>query len=186
MPNGITKYQSTYVQNFEFFQIVTNTKNFQVLIFLPKWWNFTKSGHTGPHYKDFFPFLGRLYCLIDFSMTFFWVVLSIFCGFSVPVTHRLWRKTRSSYDTSHNCIGVDADRNFDAHFDDVFEEAAENPCDDGYRGPMPFSEIEIQNVESFLASRTSNIKFASSLRSYGEAILLPSSYSNESKPKSEK
>jgi murein tripeptide amidase MpaA len=66
----------------------------------------------------------------------------------------LWRKNRRPHPGNGNCIGVDINRNFDFLWDHLTKfasdsrvSASDDPCDrQVYRGPLPTSEPETQNV----------------------------------------
>ncbi|XP_038216006.1 putative metallocarboxypeptidase ECM14 isoform X2 [Zerene cesonia] len=92
-------------------------------------------------------------------------------GYEHSHTHdRLWRKTRSRFSDSDDyyvgwfpwnwgrteCIGVDADRNWDYHWGE--KDSSQDPCSDNYAGPHPFSEPETRAVSEFLAEHRGQIK----------------------------
>ncbi|PZC84390.1 hypothetical protein B5X24_HaOG204964 [Helicoverpa armigera] len=115
-------------------------------------------------------------------------------GYEHSHTHdRLWRKTRSRLpDHSDDyyvgwfpwnwgqteCVGVDADRNWDYHWNE--KDSSQDPCSDNYAGPHPFSEPETRAVSEFLAEHRGQIKVYVSLHAYSQAWLVPSSHAHES------
>ncbi|CAG9585514.1 unnamed protein product [Danaus chrysippus] len=113
-------------------------------------------------------------------------------GYEHSHTHdRLWRKTRSR-SSEHSddyyvgwfpwnwgrteCIGVDADRNWDYHWGE--KDSSQDPCAENYSGPHPFSEPETRAVSNFLAENRGQIQVYISLHAYSQAWLLPSSHSH--------
>ncbi|CAB3388305.1 Hypothetical predicted protein [Cloeon dipterum] len=87
-------------------------------------------------------------------------------------TDRLWRKTRSAGDGQ--CVGVDANRNFDSHWLEVG--ASSDPCSSIYAGSRPFSEPETKAMTDFILSRRDEIKVYLTLHSYGQMWLVPWGY----------
>ena len=92
---------------------------------------------------------------------------------------RMWRKTRS-YHEGDLCIGTDANRNWDWHFDDGG--ASDSSCSDSYHGPYAFSEIEDVNVRDFMLPLKGQIKFVDSIHSYSQLILIPWGYTTDPAP----
>ncbi|CAG4909743.1 unnamed protein product [Colias eurytheme] len=112
-------------------------------------------------------------------------------GYEHSHTHdRLWRKTRSRFSDSDDyyvgwfpwnwgrteCIGVDADRNWDYHWGE--KDSSQDPCSENYAGPHPFSEPETRAVSEFLAEHRGQIKVYISLHAYSQAWLLPNSHAH--------
>ncbi|KAG7307222.1 hypothetical protein JYU34_007379, partial [Plutella xylostella] len=113
-------------------------------------------------------------------------------GYEHTHTHdRLWMKTRSrhadaaddysswlpwNWGRSTDCVGVDADRNWDYHWGE--RDASRDPCADNYAGPHPFSEPETRAVSAFLAEHRDRIKVYISLHAYSQAWLVPSSHAH--------
>lgn len=89
--------------------------------------------------------------------------------------YRLWRKTRSI--DGINCIGVDANRNYDFHWHEVG--SSSNSCSEVYHGPSAFSEVESQVSRNILQEIKANCKFFLSLHSYGNYLLYPWGFSND-------
>lgn len=80
---------------------------------------------------------------------------------------RLWRKTRQPF---RQCVGADANRNFDFHWGDT--EGFNRDCSEFYPGPRAFSEPETSSLSSYLEG-ISNLQVYLSFHSYAQAILIP-------------
>jgi murein tripeptide amidase MpaA len=65
--------------------------------------------------------------------------------YSLNVDH-MWRKTRRPL--GNGCFGVDGNRNFDAEWH--LGEREKRPCDEVYRGEIPFSEREVRTVRKIM------------------------------------
>ncbi|XP_047116065.1 carboxypeptidase B-like [Schistocerca piceifrons] len=89
---------------------------------------------------------------------------------------RLWRKTRSTT-TYASCPGVDDNRNFDFHWNEVG--AASYPCSDVYAGPQAFSEPETQALRDYILANADRIKLYLTFHSFGACILYPWGYTSE-------
>ncbi|XP_049813582.1 carboxypeptidase B-like [Schistocerca nitens] len=90
-------------------------------------------------------------------------------------TERLWRKTRSP--TSAECVGVDANRNFDFHWMEVG--ASDSPCATTYAGAEVFSEPETRALRDYILANADRIKLYLTFHSYGPLILYPWGYTTE-------
>ncbi|KAK4877364.1 hypothetical protein RN001_009870 [Aquatica leii] len=86
---------------------------------------------------------------------------------------RSWRKTRSP---QKKCIGTDLNRNFDFHWGE--NGSSSDPCSDAYSGPYAFSEIETQNVKTYMEKWKNRIKLYVTFHSYGNYILYPWGYTS--------
>ena len=97
--------------------------------------------------------------------------------------NRMWRKTRSCYEKSCNdtCRGVDPNRNWNYQWNQGG--SSEDPCDLTFMGYRPFSEVENQNVRTFILRQKYKIKFFNSLHSYMQAVILPWCYTNDFRPR---
>jgi len=82
--------------------------------------------------------------------------------------NRMWRKTRS---TGRRCPGVDPNRNWDSSWGVVG--TSPNPCSDIYRGPKPFSEIEVKQVADKLAQLHASVgvKAFWNVHAYSQLVL---------------
>ncbi|XP_004418736.1 PREDICTED: carboxypeptidase A1 [Ceratotherium simum simum] len=90
-------------------------------------------------------------------------------------TNRLWRKTRSLTSGS-SCVGVDANRNWDAGFG--LAGASSSPCSETYHGKSANSEVEVKSVVDFVKDH-GNIKAFISIHSYSQLLLYPYGYQKE-------
>jgi len=93
-------------------------------------------------------------------------------------TNRMWRKTRSG--PVLGCYGVDANRNFDDHWDE--EGASDNPCSEEYAGKKPFTEIEIVNMKNWILANKASLGAYINLHSYSEDWLLLYAYKKGAYP----
>ncbi|XP_069443075.1 carboxypeptidase A1 isoform X2 [Ovis canadensis] len=89
--------------------------------------------------------------------------------------NRLWRKTRSV--TSSLCVGVDANRNWDAGFGKAG--ASSNPCSETYHGKYANSEVEVKSIVDFVKDH-GNFKAFLSIHSYSQLLLYPYGYTTQS------
>jgi len=89
---------------------------------------------------------------------------------------RLWRKTRSNYNSIFLCKGVDGNRNWDYHWAETG--ASGNKCAETYHGPEAFSEIETQNVRDYVLALEPVPVLAQCLHSYSQLWLWPFGYEN--------
>jgi len=96
---------------------------------------------------------------------------------------RLWRKTNTYYtDGDSNpaeCRGVDANRNWAHHWGETL---GYDHCALDYRGPEPWSEVEVTNVRDWVFDRKNSIKFFQTLHSYGQLVLTPWGYTDTPAP----
>ncbi|EEB10127.1 carboxypeptidase A, putative [Pediculus humanus corporis] len=90
--------------------------------------------------------------------------------------NRLWRKTRSLFGGAY---GTDGNRNFDFHWGEGG--TSSDPRSEIFKGPYPFSEVEMRNVRDAGAKYAPRIKTFVSVHCYGPYILYPWSYKT-SKP----
>jgi len=89
---------------------------------------------------------------------------------------RLWRKTRSNYNSIFLCKGVDGNRNWDFHWAETG--ASGNKCSDTYHGPEAFSEIETQNIRDYVLALDPVPVLAQAMHSYSQLLLWPYGYEN--------
>lgn len=94
-------------------------------------------------------------------------------------TDRLWRKSRSSHELVSTgrlfrepCAGVDLNRNWDYNWGDK-KGASDDPCDESYAGPRPFSEPETRAVSNFILRRRERFQIFLTLHSYSQMWLIP-------------
>uniref|UniRef100_UPI00398F0189 carboxypeptidase A1-like n=1 Tax=Pristiophorus japonicus TaxID=55135 RepID=UPI00398F0189 len=86
--------------------------------------------------------------------------------------NRMWRKTMSKRPGSH-CIGVDANRNFDANFGG--NGSSKVPCSESYCGRHIHSEPEVKAIVDFIGKR-GNFTVFITLHSYFQRLLYPYGY----------
>lgn len=87
----------------------------------------------------------------------------------------MWRKNRRPI--TDKCIGVDGNRNYDAHWE--MGERETIPCQEVYKGNMPFSEPETQAIRSLLTRVKGSTIMYISIHTYGNSILFPNGWSVE-------
>ncbi|XP_041450769.1 LOW QUALITY PROTEIN: zinc carboxypeptidase [Drosophila obscura] len=103
-----------------------------------------------------------------------WHIVPVFNvdGFEYSHTkNRMWRKTRQPHATSE-CIGADANRNFDSHWM-VNNGASANPCSETFAGDVPGSEPEARALAEYLSSIQDQFSVYISFHSYGQYLLSP-------------
>lgn len=86
----------------------------------------------------------------------------------------MWRSNR--HITSPGCGIVDINRNYGTYqfWNSTNNGSSTNSCDGGqgtYRGPLPFSELETQNMMNFVNSRNFNAAFGA--HTYGNYLIKP-------------
>ncbi|XP_011355539.1 carboxypeptidase A1 [Pteropus vampyrus] len=97
-------------------------------------------------------------------------------GFAFTLSkNRLWRKTRS-ITAGSACVGVDANRNWDAGFG--LAGASSNPCSETYHGKSANSEVEVKSIVDFVQGH-GNIKAFISIHSYSQLLLYPYGYTED-------
>jgi murein tripeptide amidase MpaA len=108
-----------------------------------------------------------------------WYILPVANPDGYEYTHtndRMWRKTRSSASWGW-CRGVDPNRNFDFHWNEVG--ASDNPCSEIYAGPRAFSEPETRAIAEFINSRRGQLKIYMALHCYSQLWLTPWGYTHK-------
>jgi len=90
---------------------------------------------------------------------------------------RMWRKTRSSYG---GCKGADPNRNWS--FKWGVAGTSRTACNENYRGPHAFSEVEVSNVKKYLQDIKSKLKAYWNLHAYSQFVLLPWAYTKTEQP----
>uniref|UniRef100_A0A0N5AIL0 Peptidase_M14 domain-containing protein n=1 Tax=Syphacia muris TaxID=451379 RepID=A0A0N5AIL0_9BILA len=104
---------------------------------------------------------------------------------------RQWRKNRAPSNCSGYmpyrericCYGVDLNRNYDFEFNQS-NIRFNNPCNDEYQGPFPFSEPETRAVRDYLLGEElrDNVDLLISFHTHGEMIILPYNHKRNSYP----
>ncbi|NXX83069.1 CBPA1 Carboxypeptidase, partial [Urocolius indicus] len=113
------------------------------------------------------------------SMDIFFEIVTNPDGFAFThSSNRLWRKTRS-LNAGSSCVGVDANRNWDAGFGG--SGSSSNPCSETYHGPYPNSESEVKAIVDFILGH-GNVKSVISIHSYSQMLLFPYGYKTEPAP----
>ncbi|KAF8483597.1 hypothetical protein DFH94DRAFT_722874 [Russula ochroleuca] len=101
---------------------------------------------------------------------------------------RFWYKNRLQLDPKARCIGVDMNRNWGYKWKAKSNEfqadksGRKDPCSDWYPGNRPFQAPEVNNMENYF-SRLPRLKGFLDLRSYGQMLSIPFSYSCKKSPK---
>ncbi|XP_078090865.1 carboxypeptidase A1-like [Mustelus asterias] len=96
-------------------------------------------------------------------------------GYVYTNQNRMWRKTMSKRPGSH-CIGVDANRNFDANFGG--NGSSKVPCAENYCGPHAHSEAEVEAIVNFIRKH-GNFKVFITLHNYKQLLVYPYGYTQE-------
>ncbi|KAI1285167.1 Carboxypeptidase B [Halotydeus destructor] len=110
---------------------------------------------------------------------FDWYLLPVANPDGYEYTHtndRMWRKTRSITHSRWGCRGVDPNRNFDFHWNEVG--TSDNPCSEIYAGARAFSEIESRAVAEFIMRKKDTLKLYLAVHSYSQLWLTPWGYTD--------
>ncbi|KAG6448437.1 hypothetical protein O3G_MSEX005477 [Manduca sexta] len=103
-----------------------------------------------------------------------WIILPIVNPDGYEFSHtddRLWRKTRSvNLNVSTECVGVDANRNFDIAFNTLG--VSPNPCEETFPGPYAFSEVETAYIRDILFEYLPRIQLYNNIHSHGNYIFF--------------
>ncbi|KAF9787846.1 peptidase M14 [Thelephora terrestris] len=94
---------------------------------------------------------------------------------------RFWYKTRQKLSSRGKCIGIDMNRNWGYKWREA-DKGNEKLCDNWYAGSRPFQTPETNNLANFVWS-LSHLKIFLDLRSYGQMISSPYSFSCKRVPK---
>ncbi|KAH9050170.1 hypothetical protein EDB84DRAFT_1555529 [Lactarius hengduanensis] len=103
---------------------------------------------------------------------------------------RFWYKNRLQLGPEVSCVGVDMNRNWgykwkatsDGFVSNSDKSSPANPCSHWYPGNRPFQAPEVNNMENYF-SRLPRLKGFLDLRSYGQMLSTPFSYSCKKTPK---
>lgn len=95
-----------------------------------------------------------------------------FYDYTNGISGKNWRKNRKPL--AGGAFGVDLNRNYG--FGWGGGGASANGSSDTYRGPSPFSEIEIQNVRDFVKGHRNRMNIVMDFHSFSELILYPWGY----------
>ncbi|XP_066997997.2 carboxypeptidase B [Anabrus simplex] len=102
-----------------------------------------------------------------------WYILPVLNPDGYEYTHttdRFWRKTRSN-NGDPECLGVDANRNFDFHWGEVG--SSTDLCSQSYSGPRALSESEAASLAQYLLESPAKFQLYLTLHSYGKLLLHP-------------
>ncbi|KAI0693939.1 hypothetical protein C8T65DRAFT_585358 [Cerioporus squamosus] len=110
---------------------------------------------------------------------------------------RFWYKNRQNIGPAERCTGIDMNRNWGhkwkskSHLPSYTNETKENasgnrpnpdPCSTWYPGHRPFEAPEVNNIANYITTLPS-LKAFVDLRSYGQMLSIPYSYSCKKSPK---
>lgn len=84
----------------------------------------------------------------------------------------MWRKNRRPI--TPECVGVDINRNYDAHWE--LGDREKIPCEEVYKGTEAFSEPESSVIKNILTSVKSSCFLYISIHTYGNSILFPNGW----------
>ncbi|XP_077966846.1 carboxypeptidase B-like [Styela clava] len=92
-------------------------------------------------------------------------------------TDRMWRKTRSAAnsDCLTKCYGVDPNRNWDNHWNSPGGSST-TCCSDTFRGPAPFSEVEVYSQKQFVMG-IPNVRAYIDVHAYSQYWMYPYGWS---------
>lgn len=90
---------------------------------------------------------------------------------------KLFNSCKNLNSLDENSVGVDLNRNYGYKFGYDDRGSSNNPCNDDYRGPYPFSEKETSAVRDFIENHP-EIKIAFNYHSYGNLLITPFNYAN--------
>jgi murein tripeptide amidase MpaA len=93
-------------------------------------------------------------------------------------TNRLWRKTRSG--PRNGCYGVDPNRNWG--FQWGVAGTSNNPCDEIYDGPSPFSEPEVLGLANYVCANNNTIRAYFNIHTYSQDWMFPFGYQANTYP----
>ncbi|KAL7284162.1 hypothetical protein ACG7TL_001444 [Trametes sanguinea] len=108
---------------------------------------------------------------------------------------RLWYKNRQNIGAAETCVGIDMNRNwgykwkaksklpsFSDRTNGSYGAAEADPCSPWYPGHRPFEAPEVNNIANFITTLPS-LKAFVDLRSYGQMLSTPFSFSCKKVPK---
>ncbi|KAI0055428.1 peptidase M14 [Artomyces pyxidatus] len=100
-------------------------------------------------------------------------------------TDRFWYKNRLPLGPEAKCVGVDMNRNWGykwkSHSKD-FKAPPQDTCSHWYPGRRPFQAPEVNNIANYILQKP-RLKAFMDLRSYGQMLSAPYSYSCKKSPK---
>lgn len=92
---------------------------------------------------------------------------------------RMWRKTMSP-NTGSPCDGTDPNRNWEFHWGEAG--TSTQKCSDSYEGASAASEIEVQNIQSYLYDHKDTLKGFINFHSYSQLWMSNWGYTDELPP----
>ncbi|KAI0300500.1 hypothetical protein B0F90DRAFT_1846663 [Multifurca ochricompacta] len=101
---------------------------------------------------------------------------------------RFWYKNRLQFGPQAGCVGIDMNRNWGYKWKAksnglrIDKSVPTDPCSHWYPGNRPFQAPEVNNMENYF-SRLPRLKGFLDLRSYGQMLSTPFSYSCKQSPK---
>ncbi len=117
--------------------------------------------------------------LVD-SVEFFIIPVVNLDGYAYSWSNdRMWRKNRRPPPPGYNCYGVDDNRNYSIGWGG--SGSSSYPCDETYRGPSAFSELEIAAIRDFAQARPQIIA-AQTYHSYSQLFMSPWGYQDALPP----
>jgi hypothetical protein len=75
--------------------------------------------------------------------------------------------------TNDDYFGVDLNRNYGYKFASSDIGSSNDPCDEAYRGPYPFSEPETQAIKKFVEDHNDTLIYAINFHAYGNLFIFP-------------
>ncbi|MEZ4814668.1 MAG: M14 family metallopeptidase [Bdellovibrionota bacterium] len=98
--------------------------------------------------------------------------------YSNGISGKNWRKNRRNFGNGR--FGVDLNRNYGYEWGGGGASTSE--ASDTYRGPAPFSEIEIQNIRDFVTAKRHRMEMVMDFHSFSELVLYPWGYTYDKIP----
>jgi Zinc carboxypeptidase len=77
------------------------------------------------------------------------------------------------YECDEEEAGVDLNRNYAWAFGNSWQGSSEDPCDETFRGPYPFSEPETKAMRDFIGNHSQDLKIIFNFHTYGNLFLHP-------------
>jgi predicted deacylase len=93
---------------------------------------------------------------------------------------RLWRKSRTDFNSTLGCKGVDLNRNWPYHWGE--SGSSTNKCSDIYAGEAPLSDVESQHISRYFRALTPKPELSICFHSAAELWLYPYGYAYNAYP----
>ncbi|XP_011160941.1 zinc carboxypeptidase [Solenopsis invicta] len=113
----------------------------------------------------------------DLAESHDWYIFPVYNPDGYAYTHttnRLWRKTRKPYGI---CVGADANRNWDYHWESNI--LTRHACSPIHAGSEPFSEIETKSMSEYIKSVSDKFYSYISFHSFSQLLMYPYGYTKE-------